>query len=112
MELEPLKIKEAIDGVITMSAVEKGGTAIISRWPDASPGDEVDIHIKKEAVCSYELTGQEGEEIEVVVLKEFFLNYSGQEKVPFTYMVYRGGGGNGVESKPVSYDIHLAERSI
>ncbi|MHC8326472.1 hypothetical protein [Pseudomonas sp. LB1P83] len=108
MDFEPLKIEEAIDGVIKMASVEKGGTAIISCWPDASPGDEVDIHIKKEVVCTYKLTGEEVKKIVVIVPKESFLNYSGQGKVPFMYTVYPGGGGNGFESKLASYEIHLA----
>lgn len=108
MNLEPLRIKEAVNGVIKMSALEGGGTAIIPPRPDPLDGDEIDVFINGKLVATVVIGESDNKEIELQVPKHSFLDHSGIGQVPFTYTLYQGGGGNGHDSKSVSYEIHLA----
>lgn len=108
MELDPLKIKEAINGVITMSAVENGGTAIIPPRTHPHSNDEIEIFINGKVVVSIYLPEPDDKEIEVLVPKVAFLNHSGQGPVPFQYIFYPGDTGNPIPSISINYEIHLA----
>ncbi|AWM91744.1 hypothetical protein DJ564_13375 [Pseudomonas sp. 31-12] len=108
MDLDPLKIKEAIDGVITMSAVEEGGTAIIPPLTNPRPNDECEIFINGKPVVSISFPEPDDEERTVLIPKQAFLDNSGQGPVPFRYVIYSGGMGNDIPSKSVDYKIQLA----
>jgi hypothetical protein len=107
MELEPLQIEEAINGVIKMSAVEKGGTAIIPPRTDPQPDDEIHIYINGKVVVTIYLPEPDDKEIKVEVPTVYFLSNSGQGPVAFHYVIYTRGGVED-SSKPVNYEIHLA----
>ncbi|VEF10583.1 Uncharacterised protein [Pseudomonas fluorescens] len=109
MDFQPLQIKEAVNGVIKLQAVDNGGTAVIAEWDVVHEDDQVLVMINGKVAGDLYLVGRDPQfPLELPLSKSVFLDHSGQGKVEFIYSVFLGSDfGNEYRSLPVSYSIEL-----
>jgi hypothetical protein len=104
MNLLPLVVPEAVDGVINLKDVPDGATARIPEPPNHTPDDLISVFIADKEVVSNAPVGEWVDGFfSVNISRVHLLEHTGPQK-KFSYIIYYGGT-NASFSDPIYYHV-------